>query len=353
MRGCRRSPSRPSASGAARWSPSSPTGGVLAFVSKPGFDPNLFVDGIDPQNWDELNNSPDRPLNNRALQGVYPPGSTFKPFMALAALELGKRTPAARDSPTPATFAASAATVPRLEARRPRHGRHAQVHRGVLRHLLLRLANDLGIDAIHASWPVRLRRRTGIDIDGEAAGVLPSQEWKMRRFKQKWFAGDTISSIGIGQGYNSYTPLQLAQATATLANNGVMFRPHSSSYDRGAARRAHRSSPQPLRASGRSSRSTSRFVRKAMVGVNRPGAPRARAFAGARVHHRRQDRHRAGDRHQAGREVRREAASAERHRDHALFIAFAPAESPEDRAGGAGGERRLRQRGRRADRARR
>ena len=171
---------------------------MLAFVSKPGFDPNLFVDGIDPQNWDELNNSPDRPLNNRALAGVYPPGSTFKPFMALAALELGKRTPEQRHQ-RPGL----------LRVRRPRASATASVggHGNVDLYKSIvvscdtyyyMLANDMGIDAI-AGFMAQFGfgATTGIDIDGEATGVLPSPEWKQKRFRkpeqQKWYAGDTIS----------------------------------------------------------------------------------------------------------------------------------------------------------------
>ncbi len=197
------------------------TGGVLAFVSKPGFDPNLFVDGIDPQNWSELNGSADRPLLNRALSGTYPPGSTFKPYMALAALTVGKRTPQQTIS-DPGYFMFGG-----HQFRDSRPGGHGLVdmYKSIVKSsdtYYYMLANDMGIDAI-AKFMARFGfgSRTGIDIAGEAAGVLPSQEWKLKRFNQKWFAGETIS-VGIGQGYNSYTPLQLAAAIATIANGGVM-----------------------------------------------------------------------------------------------------------------------------------
>ena len=206
------------------------TGGVLALVSKPGFDPNLFVDGIDPQSWDALNNNPDQPLNNRAMAGAYPPGSTFKPFMALVALELGKRTPEYTITDPGYFVLPGVRTLARLEARRPRRGRPAQVDRDLLRHLLLRARERHGHrrDArLHEA--VRVRAPTGIDIQGERGGLLPSPEWKRKRFKspqqQKWYPGDTIS-VGIGQGYNLATPIQLALATATLAANGAVYRPH-------------------------------------------------------------------------------------------------------------------------------
>ena len=205
------------------------TGGVLAFVSNPGFDPNLFVDGIDPQNWNELNTSLDRPMVNRALAGTYPPGSTFKPFMALAALSYGKRTPQQVIS-DPGHFNFGGHVF-----RDDKVGGHGLVD--MFKSIVVScdtyyymLANDLGIDNISKFMAkFGFGSRTGIDITGESSGLLPSQEWKMRRFKQKWYAGETIS-IGIGQGYNAYTPLQMASATATLANDGLMFRPHIVNY---------------------------------------------------------------------------------------------------------------------------
>ncbi|MBI4206312.1 MAG: penicillin-binding protein 2, partial [Betaproteobacteria bacterium] len=201
------------------------TGGVLAFVSKPGFDPNLFVDGIDPQNWNELNNSPDRPMVNRALAGTYPPGSTFKPYMALAALTYGKRTPQQTIS-DPGYFSFGGRL---FRDSKPGGYGTVDMHKSLVVSsdtYYYMLANDLGIDAISRFMALfGFGSRTGIDVPGESTGILPSQEWKMRRFKQKWYAGETIS-IGIGQGYNAYTPLQLATAIATLANDGVMFRPH-------------------------------------------------------------------------------------------------------------------------------
>jgi len=209
------------------------TGSVLAFVSRPGYDPNLFVDGIDPQSWEELMSSPDRPLNNRAIAGLYPPGSTFKPFMALAALELGKRTPQSTIQ-DPGYFIFGDRRF--RDSKRGGHG-IVDLYKSIVLSsdtYYYMLANDLGIDAIAAFMKrFGFGARTGIDIDGEAEGVLPSPEWKHARFsrpeQQRWYAGETIS-IGIGQGYNAYTPLQLAQALATLANNGAMFRPRLVSH---------------------------------------------------------------------------------------------------------------------------
>ena len=202
------------------------TGDILAFVSKPTFDPNLFVEGIDPVNWDALNGSIDKPLLNRALRGTYPIGSTYKPFLALAALELGKRRP---DSITyDPGFWSYGGHLFREGGPKGGHGavdlrKSIVVSSDVYYYVL---ANDLGVDAIHDFMqPFGFGEMTGIDMEGELSGVLPSSEWNERRFHQKWFGGETIS-IGIGQGKNAFTLLQLAHATATLANNGVIMKPH-------------------------------------------------------------------------------------------------------------------------------
>ena len=305
------------------------TGGVLAFVSKPGFDPNLFVDGIDPASWDQLNNSPDRPLNNRALTGLYPPGSTFKPYMALAALEIGKRTT------SQAIFDPGYYMFGGHRFRDDKVGGHGYVD--MYKSIVVScdtyyytLANDLGIDNISGFMrQLGFGARTGIDLEGEALGVLPSQEWKTRRFRrpeqQKWYAGETIS-VGIGQGYNAYTPLQLAQAMATLANNGVMYRPHIVNYIENS-RTGERTymEREPLRTLALKPQHLE-FIRNAMVGVNKEGTG-ARAFAGAGYTS-------AGKTGTAQvvamkqNEKYDESRVHERHRDHALFIAFAPAENP-------------------------
>jgi len=305
------------------------TGGVLAFVSKPGFDPNLFVDGIDPASWGELNHSPDRPMVNRALAGTYPPGSTFKPFMALAALTYGRRTPQqAISDPGHFTFGGHV-------FRDDKVGGHGMVD--MYKSIVVScdtyyyvLANDLGIDAIaRFMGTLGFGSRTGIDINGEAAGVLPSQEWKRRRFRrpeqQKWYAGETIS-IGIGQGYNAYTPLQLAQAVATLANDGVAFRPHIANYVEDI-RTGERTliEPKPLHTLDIKPEHLA-VIKQAMVGVNKEGTG-ARAFAGAE--------YTSGGKTGTAQviaikqgEKYVESRVAERFRDHALFIAYAPAESP-------------------------
>jgi penicillin-binding protein 2 len=305
------------------------TGGVLAFVSKPGFDPNLFVDGIDPQNWAELNNSPDRPMVNRALAGTYAPGSTFKPFMALAALTYGKRTPQqAISDPGYFMFAGR-------QFRDDKVGGHGMVD--MYKSIVVScdtyyyvLANDLGIDAIARFMDqLGFGSRSGIDIPGEVEGVLPSQAWKKKHFRkreqQKWYAGETIS-IGIGQGYNSYTPLQLAAAIATVANDGVRFRPHIVNYVEDVRSRERTLiEPKPVRKLDVKPEHIA-VIKQALVGVNKEGTGR-RAFANAPY----VSAGKTGTAQVIGikqGEKYVESRVQERFRDHALFIAYAPADNP-------------------------
>ena len=308
------------------------TGGILALVSNPTYDPNLFVDGITPENWKELNEHPNKPMVNRAINGAYPPGSTFKPFMALAALEMGKRTPNQAIS-DPGYF-----NFGNHQFRDDKKGGHGIVdmYKSIVHSCdtyYYVLANDMGIDNI-AKFMGQLGfgQRTGVDLgkddSGESKGVLPSQAWKKQRFKkpeqQKWYAGETIS-IGIGQGYNAYTPIQLASATATLANNGVMFRPHLVNQivdTRTGEKRAVE--PQPIRDLQLKPQNVD-VIRRAMVGVNKEGTG-TRAFAGAPYET-------AGKTGTAqvfslkGAEYKAHAIKKEL-RDHALFIAYAPADKP-------------------------
>ena len=303
-------------------------GEVLAFVSKPGYDNNLFIGGIDQENWNLLNNSIDRPLNNRALRGVYPPGSTFKPFMALAALELGKRT-AEYSINDPGYF-----SLPGVD-RRYRdwmpggHGR-VNLHKSLVVSCdtyYYGLANDLGIDNIHSFiGQFGLGKKTGIDIEGEVSGLLPSAEWKMKQFKQKWYAGDTIS-VAIGQGYNLTTPLQLAFATMIIANNGKAYLPRLVKQIQNSQTGTIEEIPPKLLKKLKLKPHNLEVVKNALVDVTRPGGTAAKAainaaytFAG-----------KTGTSQVIGikqGERYNEKSINERHRDHAMFIAYAPAEDP-------------------------
>ena len=301
------------------------SGGVLAFVSKPGFDPNLFVDGIDPQSWNELRNSPDRPMLNRALAGTYPPGSTFKPYMALAALTYGKRTPQQGIS-DPGFY-----WLGNHQFRDDAVNGHGWVD--MYKSIVVScdtyyyiLANDLGIDSI-AKFMSQLGfgSRSGIDLIGEAAGTLPSKEWKKNRFNRDWFAGETVS-VAIGQGYNAYTPLQMASALATVANDGVMFRPHVVDYIEDVRSRGRTPvEPQPLRTLDWNPEHIA-VIKKALVGVNKEGTS-ASVFVGAEY----TSGGKTGTAQVIG--IKQgdkyvESRVQERFRDHALFIAYAPAEKP-------------------------
>lgn len=304
------------------------SGAVLAFVSKPGFDPNLFVDGIDPQSWDALNKSIDRPMTNRALQGQYPPGSTFKPFMALAGLALGKRT-AQYTISDPGFYTLPGLSHQYRDWKKSGHGA-VDMHRSLVISCdtyYYGLASDLGIDAIHNYiGQFGLGKKTGIDLPGEMPGVLPSSEWKMRRFRQKWFAGDTVS-VGIGQGYNIATPLQLAHATAVLAANGKVYRPQMVSHIQEARSRTLKPVGHELVRSIPIEPEHLQRVRAALVDVTRPGGTAAQAGAGAPYSF-------AGKTGTAQvvaikqGESYNESRVQERHRDHAWFIAYAPAENP-------------------------
>ena len=305
------------------------TGGVLALVSKPGFDPNLFVEGIDPQSWAELNNSPDRPLTNRAINGQYPPGSTLKPYLALAALESGKRKPGQT------IFDPGFFDFGGRRFRDDKVGGHGTVdmYRSIVESCdtyYYMLSNDLGIDAIarHLA-PFGFGSATGIDLFGESTGVLPSPEWKRKRFRkpeqQKWYAGETIS-VGIGQGYNSYTPVQLAQAMAGIANNGALFKPHLANYVDNQRTNTRRTIEPEIIHRIPLKEENIEFIKRAMAGVNKTGTG-AGAFAGAQ--------YTSGGKTGTAQVIAIKANEKyieknvlERHRDHSLFIAFAPLENP-------------------------
>ena len=305
------------------------SGGVLALVSKPGFDPNMFVDGIDPQYWAELNGSIDKPLNNRAISGLYPPGSTIKPYLALAALETGKRRP------SNSIFDPGYFDFGGRRFRDDKKGGHGVVdmYKSIVDSCdtyYYHLANDMGIDSIaRFLGPFGFGSKSGIDLAGEFQGVLPSPEWKMKRFKQpaqqKWFPGETIS-IGIGQGYHSYTPLQLAQAMAMLATGGTMYKPRLLDHVDNPRSGDRRQIPSEVLHTIALRRENVDFIKRAMAGVNKEGTA-ARAFAGVTYN--------VGGKTGTAQviaikqnEKYEEAKVAERHRDHSLFIAFAPIENP-------------------------
>jgi penicillin-binding protein 2 len=305
------------------------SGEVLAFVSKPTFDPNLFVEGIDSDSWKELSDSIDKPLLNRALRGTYPPGSTYKPFMAMAALQSGKRSATAVINDTGSwTFGGHTFRS---------HGDgglgSVDMYRSIVKSsnvYYYSLANELGVDAMHDFMkPLGFGQITGIDVNGEVRGVLPSTDWKRNAYKRpeqkKWYAGETIS-LGIGQGYNNFTMLQLAQATATLANGGLKYKPKIVIATQDALTRTKQAIPSvPPENLGFAPENVA-IVRNAMVGVTKEGTS-VRSFAGASY----LSGGKTGTAQAVGigKNEKYDARRLDEHqRDHALYIAFAPADDP-------------------------
>ena len=265
----------------------------------------------------------------RAISGLYPPGSTIKPYLALAALETGKRRP------SNSIFDPGYFDFGGRRFRDDKKGGHGVVdmYKSIVESCdtyYYHLANDMGIDAIaRFLGPFGFGSKSGIDLAGEFAGVLPSPEWKMKRFKQpaqqKWFPGETIS-IGIGQGYHSYTPLQLAQAMAMLATGGTMYKPRLIAHIDNPRSGERRDLPAEALHTVALRRENVEFIKRSMAGVVKEGTA-ARAFAGTT--------YTAGGKTGTAQviaikqnEKYEEAKVAERHRDHSLFIAFAPLESP-------------------------
>ena len=304
------------------------TGEVLAFVSKPTFDPNLFVEGIDQESWSALSESINKPLLNRALRGTYPPGSTYKPFMALAALETGKRGANVMvNDPGFFNFAGHRFGSPEGNLGMLDMRRSIQVSSNIYYYSL---ANEMGVDLIHDFMkPLGFGQSTGIDLGGEVRGVLPSTEWKRNAYKRpeqkKWFAGETIS-LGIGQGYNSFTMLQLAQATAIVANGGIKHRPHVVLGTRDAVTGQVSPVVRPTSENLGYKPANVAVVREGLTSVVTSGTARG-VYAGAGY----QAAGKTGTAQavtQAQNTKYNARALEEHQRDHALFMGFAPASDP-------------------------
>ena len=304
-------------------------GEVLAFVSKPTFDPNLFVDGIDSESWKALNESPDKPLLNRALRGTYPPGSTYKPFMALAALHTGKR---AADTVIMDNgvfvFGGNRFRSPAGEKGGPMDMRRAIVESSNV--YFYSLANEMGVDLIHQEMSAfGFGRFTGIDLRGEAEGVLPSTDWKRKAYRRpeqkKWYAGETIS-LGIGQGYNTFTMLQVASALSTVVSDGQRFQPRLVRQIENVVTRERRLPERELQASLALRPGHTALIREAMYGVTQEGTS-TRVFAGAAY----TSGGKTGTAQAVGLRQNEKYVAArmeEYRRDHSLYEAFAPLENP-------------------------
>jgi len=304
-------------------------GGILAFVSQPGFDPNLFVEGISRKDYASLQEDDNRPLYNRALHGQYPPGSTVKPFMGLAGLERGAIT---YDSSIycPGFYQLPGNIHRYRDWKKSGHG-PMDLDAAIVQSCdvyFYRLAYELGVDRLHEYLSqFGFGDRTGIDLTGESGGLLPSRDWKRRARRQPWYPGETLI-LGIGQGYFLTTPLQLAAATAAVANNGIYFTPHVVDYLRARDTGEVTPIPPSARTIPIGLQQNWEDVRAGMqhvVDSPRGTAKRIRsdryAIAGktgtAQVFTVAQD------------EEYDEETLEKKLRDHALFVAYAPADDPQ------------------------
>ncbi len=304
------------------------TGEVLAYVSAPSFDPNLFIDGIDVENWRRLSDSEDAPLLDRPISGTFPIGSTYKPFVALAALSLGIRDAETR-IPDPGYFEYGGQRF--HNAGRAVYG-PTSMHRAIVVSsdtYFFSLGPIMGVDNLHDfAQQFGFGKRTGVDLPGEKRGILPSREWKRQAYKdpkkQVWHAGETIS-VAVGQGYNSLTIMQLAQATSVLAANGVYMRPHIVNWlENPVTRKAEQVVKEPDYVIPLKPEHL-RVIKNAMVDVNRFGTAK-KIFAGARYVA-------AGKTGTAqvfslkGARYNARVLNKRLH-DHALYMGFAPADNP-------------------------
>ena len=301
------------------------TGEILAFVSMPNFDPNAFIDGIDQKIWEELNSSPDNPLLNRPLKGLYPPGSTYKPFMALAALSSGAKDPTEYIN-DPGYF-----VLGNHKFRDSSQGGHGQVD--MKKSIVVssdtyyyKLAIGMGVDLIHQHIsPFGFGKQTGVDLSGEARGILPSSSWKLQRHGKQWLQGET-PSIGIGQGYNIFTILQMAKATSIIANRGVIIKPRLLKGSREFNSSEFTYSEPVAQGKLNIQQEWFDFVIDAMVEVNKSGTassvfgnspfPIAGKTGTAQVFTIKQDEEYDSEK------------VPERLKDHSLYIGFAPVDEP-------------------------
>ena len=304
------------------------TGEILAMVSTPGFDSNQFVTGIDVASYRALQENLDLPLYNRAIRGHYPPGSTIKPFLALAGLAEGVITPD-RTINDPGFYQLPNDTRRYRNWLRWGHGR-VDMERSIAvsnNTYYYSLAHDLGIDRLHENMSAfGFGQRVGYDIFGESTALMPSRDWKRARFNQPWYPGETLS-VGIGQGYWQVTPLQLATATAVLANRGEWVRPRLASRIGDA--------PVPVRLAdtpGDIEIPVDGWWDRIFSGMEKvlTGHEGTARRTGVGLEYRMAGKSGTAQVFSLGQDQRYNAEElAERLRDHALFMAFAPIEEPQ------------------------
>ena len=302
------------------------TGEVLAMVSQPSFDPNPFVTGISFKAYGLLRDSPDQPLYNRILRGLYPPGSTIKPMMAVAGLDAAVITPETR------VFDPGFYKLPNSKHRYRNWNRYGdgwvELELAMARSndtYFYDLAHKLGVERIH-DYMTRFGfgQRVALDMFEETSGLMPSKEWKRRRHGQPWYPGETLI-LGIGQGYMQATPLQMAQATALVANKGKWLRPHLARSIGGVPVTVDNEEPADIVLRDEKIWDVVQHSMEEVLHGSRGTARKVGESAAYRI---------AGKSGtvqvvaiKQGERYDRDKVQ-ERHRDHALFVAYAPAEKP-------------------------
>jgi penicillin-binding protein 2 len=317
-------------------------GSVLAMVSSPSFDPNLFNNGISNDQWNELQNNPFAPLSNKAISGQYPPGSTYKLIVAAAALEEGVITP-----DTKVLCKGSFTLGNRTYRCWNKHGHgYVDLHRAIVESCdvyFYTVGKMLGVDKIAQYAKLfGLGEVAGIDLPGEKSGLVPTKEWKLKRRKSAWQLGETIS-ISIGQGFNLITPLQLANAFAAFANGGTLWKPYLVKYIESTDGKIYKEFLPEKKGEVKLSPKTIEILNGALWGVvNEPGGTgHAASIPGIDVCGKTGTSQVLGL--PADEKARRRKVLGAFQKDHALFACFAPLRNPEiavavvlENAGGGG-----------------
>ncbi len=296
-------------------------GEILAYVSQPGFDPNFFIDGINKDAWSKLNNAKSKPLLDRVIRGLYPPGSTLKPFVALAALENDIRKPPFKIN-DPGYFTMPNGSKTFNDWKKGGHGivDMAEAIKVSCDTFFYGLGLELGIKRINQSLEQYFfGRKTGIDMHNERSGLLADEAWKKNKFNKPWYGGETAITA-IGQGFTQVTPLQLAYATALIANPKLDQKPHLLLYSEKKALYKNNQPPPPV------NEKNIKLIQDAMTDVTQDGG--TAAFLGKDIAYKIAAKTGTAQVFSLKGQEYDEENLPEHLKDHALFIAYAPAERP-------------------------
>ena len=296
-------------------------GEILAYVSQPGFDPNFFIDGINEDAWSKLNNAKSKPLLDRVIRGLYPPGSTLKPFVALAALENDIRKPPFKIN-DPGYFTMPNGSKTFNDWKKGGHGivDMAEAIKVSCDTFFYGLGLELGIKRINQSLEQYFfGRKTGIDMHNERSGLVADEAWKKNKFNKPWYGGETAITA-IGQGFTQVTPLQLAYATALIANPKLDQKPHLLLYSEKKALYKNNQPPPPV------NEKNIKLIQDAMTNVTQDGG--TAAFLGKDIAYKIAAKTGTAQVFSLKGQEYDEENLPERLKDHALFIAYAPAEQP-------------------------